>query len=402
MFSTVSIKNFQSHKDTEIQFGNGVNVLVGSSDQGKSAVLRAILWAVNNRPLGTDDIVSHWARDAKNKIADTMSVKVETENGIVIRRRTADQNEYILKDSQDDKRRKLFEAVNKDVPEDVQKFFRLSEVNIQQQHDAPFLLSASASDVAKYFNKIVRLDVIDVVLGNAESARRDTNKKIKETENEKKEFEKQLECYAWIETAQELTDKLLSIAERIKVYTDDWNFLGGEIEKHEVIKKELADVPDCKKAFEIIEKIESIKIDYEGLNELEKSIEKYREMNRDRKIFEMIKNGNNILCEIDMCAGGIAKDDLNKIAVQKEIDEYTESKKLSDIGFDKEKALSLVTEIDAIRPQYDELRMLNSQLADFETCVKQMEQAAIETSKLKKQLPDECPLCGAPMKGDIC
>jgi exonuclease SbcC len=57
MIDHVAIKNFQSHKNTNIDFQrNGVNVIVGTSDQGKSAILRAILWAVNNRPMGTDDI----------------------------------------------------------------------------------------------------------------------------------------------------------------------------------------------------------------------------------------------------------------------------------------------------------------------------------------------------------
>jgi DNA repair exonuclease SbcCD ATPase subunit len=273
MFSTVSIKNFQSHKDTKIQFENGVNVLVGSSDQGKSAILRAVLWAVHNRPLGTDAIVSHWARDEKNKIADTMSVKITTENGTVIRKRTADSNEYILKTNDE---KKEFTAVNKDVPQDVIDFFRLTDVNIQQQHDAPFLLAQSPSDVAKYFNKIVRLDIIDKVLGNAESTRRDTNKKIKEYEQEKKSFERRLEDYHWIETAQTLAEKLDNTANRIKSYVNEHDELKREIEQYADMAEILKDFPDFKAAAAFVEKIEKIQIDYDGLNELVNDIEKHK------------------------------------------------------------------------------------------------------------------------------
>jgi exonuclease SbcC len=402
MFKELVVKNFQSHKDTAIQFVNGVNVLVGSSDQGKSAILRAILWAVDNRPLGTDDIVSHWARDTKNKIADTMSVKVVTENGSVIRKRTAAKNEYILRDSRDDKNQKLFEAVSKDVPEDIQKFFKFSDVNIQRQHDAPFLLSSSASDVAKYFNRIVRLDVIDVVLGNAESARRDTNKKIKETESEKARLAKQLDDYHWIETARELVKTITKINERIEIYKTSYEVIDSELIDYQVQKKFIKKFPDIRAAKILVEKIDDIKIDYEVLNELEKSIEKYKEMNRDRKTFEMIKSGNDILIEIDVCARDSVSDNSDKIIIQKEIDEYFENKKLSDMGFDKEKALHLIMEIDTIRPNYDELRMLSLQLRDYETCRSQTEQVIIEIAELKKQLPDECPLCGAPMKDHAC
>jgi exonuclease SbcC len=351
MFKDLTIKNFQSHKDTYIEFENGVNVLVGSSDQGKSAILRAILWAVNNRPLGTDDIVSHWARDAKNKIADTMLVEIKTEKGIVTRKRTADTNEYVLWEPSKVKGEKLFEAVNKDVPEDIQKFFRLSDVNIQQQHDSPFLLSQSPSDVAKFFNRIVKLDVIDKVLTNAETSRRDLNKKIKNTEQEKINLEKEITSYNWIDTAQVFVEKLANVMEKINVYDDEWQVIDCEVIDYLRQKEFLKKYPDIKTANALIEKIENIKIDYDLVDELEKSIEKYKEVNRDRKIFEMIKIGKNILAEIDL-----------------------------------------------IKPDYETLKLLNSQILEFENARKIREQATIERADLIKQLPDVCPTCGALMK----
>lgn len=395
MFQKLAIKNFQSHKDTHIDLVNGVNVLVGSSDQGKSAILRAILWAVNNRPLGIDDIVSYWARDKKGKIEDELVVQIWTENGTVIRRRVESVNQYVI--HRIGEKDIFFNVINKDVPEDIQKFFRLSDVNIQQQHDAPFLLSASASDVAKYFNKIVRLDVIDTVLGNAESARRDTNKKIKETDEEKKNLEKQLEDFNWIDTAQELSEKLSKVNERKKIYEDDWNLLGGEIENHKTIKEELQDTPDIKKANSLIEKIEGIKIDYDGLDELEKDIEKYKEVNRDRKIFDMIKVGKDWLEGIDEVAIGITEHKNKMADLQKEINGYTENKKLSDMGFDKKCALELIKEIEAIRPEYNTFRVLGDQLGEYNRAYAEMEQANKQIANYKMDLPEVCPTCGAPM-----
>ena len=398
MFKELSIKNFQSHKDTKIQFENGVNVLVGSSDQGKSAILRAILYAVNNRPLGTDDIVSHWARDEKGKMKDTMSVMITTDTGVVTRRRTADKNEYYLSvGSKEDVKSKVFEAVNKDVPEDIQKFFRLTDVNIQQQHDAPFLLSASASDVAKYFNKIVRLDVIDTVLSNAESARRDTNKKIKETENEKKQYEKQLEDFNWIEQAQVLTDKLAKINERINILDDGWQVIDAEIQDYLIQKNFLKGFPDVKKAMAVIERIEKIVIDYDGLKELENEIEKYKKVNRDRKIFEMVKSGKELLSEIDIIIKDNAGLNVDVKLLQKAIDEYTENKKLSEMGFDKKKALQIINDIEKIKPDYETLRLINSQIQEYYENQYIVDNAGEIIGDLKKQLPKDCPICGKPM-----
>ena len=401
MFQELSIKNFQSHKETEIEFDEGVNVLVGSSDQGKSAALRAIIWAVTNRPLGTDDIVSHWARDEKNKIADTMSVQIKTDSGVVLRKRTADKNIYKL--ANDKNIVKKFEAVNKEVPQDVIDFFRLSDVNIQQQHDAPFLLSASASDVAKYFNKIVRLDVIDTVLGNAESARRETNKKIKETDNEKKELEKQLESYCWIEQAQKLADSLIKIDERIETYNNEICHIENDIETYKIQKEFLKDFPDIKKANALIEKIENIEIDYSLRDELESGIEKYKKVNRDRKIFEMIQSGKETIKEIEKLEIDITKNNDEFNNLMSAIEEYTDNKKLTETEFDKKKAFEIITEIESIKLQneYNNLRTLNSEIIEYDRLKNDIKKLDEEVIDYKKELPDECPLCGAPMEKNI-
>jgi len=375
VFHKVEIKNFQSHKKTVIEFANGVNVIVGVSDNGKSAVLRAIIWAINNRPLGTDDIISHWARDDKNKSTDKMYVKIFTEKGVVRRQRTNDSNIYILND--DAGNEKIFEAINKEVPQDIINFFNLSDVNIQQQHDSPFLLSSSASDVAKYFNKIVRLDVIDTVLGNAESARRG---------------------YDWIERAQELSEKLNKIDEKIKYYDDDYNLLDGDIAKYETIKKVLEDTPDIKKANELIEKIENIKIDYVLLKEIENEIEDYKNVNRDRKIFDMVKEGKDIISEIDIYAKEIAGNKIDVDLLQKDIDQYNENKKISDMGFDKNEALQIIKEIERITPDYNLLRELNAQINEYNLSLSERDKLIDEIESLKKDLPDVCPECGQPLK----
>ena len=44
----VRLENFQSHKNSIIDFDRGLNVIVGPSDSGKSAIIRAIKWALYN------------------------------------------------------------------------------------------------------------------------------------------------------------------------------------------------------------------------------------------------------------------------------------------------------------------------------------------------------------------
>jgi ABC-type phosphate/phosphonate transport system ATPase subunit len=395
MITDIAIKNFQSHKLTNIHFVPGVNVLVGSSDQGKSAILRALLWAVNNRPTGTDDILSHWARDDKGKIIDDMIVKVSTDWGIVTRTRGSNFNGYTLRE---DGKTKQFEAINKDVPDDVIKLFRLTDVNIQQQHDAPFLLSASPGDVAKYFNKIVRLDVIDKVLSNVESSRRDINKQIKTLMTEKEALEKSLKSYDWLPQAEELAEKLSQVSERYVYYKDSCNILGGEIEKYRTIKDELKLKPDTKLAFKLINQIDDIKIDYQGVKALENQIQDYKLLNRDRKLFTMVEPGNQIIKSIHTLTETLTDLKQNYMLIDNQISQYQDNKKAAKIDFDKSVALKYLREIETIHPPYDEFRMLSIQIKDYEGSLSDRDNATDAAQGWKDQLPDICPVCGKPLE----
>ncbi|GAF15365.1 DNA double-strand break repair Rad50 ATPase [Bacillus sp. JCM 19045] len=80
------MENFQSHQDTSIQFDQGLNVIVGQSDSGKTAVLRGLRWALFNLPRGTDFL----------KVgADFVRVTVTLTNGTkIVRERTSSKNRY--------------------------------------------------------------------------------------------------------------------------------------------------------------------------------------------------------------------------------------------------------------------------------------------------------------------
>ena len=49
----VEIKDFQSHKNTNIEFSEGFNCIIGRSDSGKSAILRALRLVICNDLRGT-------------------------------------------------------------------------------------------------------------------------------------------------------------------------------------------------------------------------------------------------------------------------------------------------------------------------------------------------------------
>ena len=91
MITRVKLKNWKSHRDTELRFGDGTNVLVGMMGAGKSAVLDAITYAlfgtlpaVQSRRIKLEDLIT-----SRPKPLDRAEVEV---NFVA-----PDGNEYIVK-----------------------------------------------------------------------------------------------------------------------------------------------------------------------------------------------------------------------------------------------------------------------------------------------------------------
>lgn len=144
MISKIRIKNYQSLVDTELQLGR-VTVLLGHTDAGKSAVLRAVEQAAHNDP-GSDVIT---VRDGQK--AEQASVQFTTETGTV---------EWIRKDKTTDywvttgETTETFRKVQKQTPDAVLQQLAVREVQIDTgsgptswsrlqfvgQFDQPFLL----------------------------------------------------------------------------------------------------------------------------------------------------------------------------------------------------------------------------------------------------------------------
>ncbi len=145
MLQKIEINNFQSHKNSVLEFDKGVNIIVGTSDSGKSSIMRAINKVLRNRPLG-DGFCSYWGGKT--------SILLQTEN-VEIEWTKSNPDAYRLNDTE-------FKAFGTDVPEEIKQELNMDLVNIQNQHDSSFLISKSPGEVAQHFNKIAHLENINI------------------------------------------------------------------------------------------------------------------------------------------------------------------------------------------------------------------------------------------------
>ena len=200
MISKVEIQNFQCHKNTLVEFKDGLNVISGTSASGKSTIRRAILWVVTNRPTGTD-IVSWWAKKG-DKIKGETKVTLFMSDGTEISRvRSETLNGYIING-------KTLEAVGTDVPPEVQEALNMTDINYSSQLEAPFLVSQSASYVAQYLNDIVDLGDADKFQSRVETLRRKCNSDMKDAQKKVEAVTKELASFDWIGKAEKLINKL--------------------------------------------------------------------------------------------------------------------------------------------------------------------------------------------------
>ena len=147
--SKLQIKNFQAHSLLEIDLEPGINTIVGPSDVGKSAIIRALRWIATNRPSGEAFI-----KDGEK----SAEVRLTAEANHVLRTR-GKENIYGMNGQR-------LEAFGTEVPEPVTAVLQLSEINFQGQFDSPYWFNDSAPEVSRQLNQIVDLSVMDSTLSN--------------------------------------------------------------------------------------------------------------------------------------------------------------------------------------------------------------------------------------------
>lgn len=258
---TVHIKNFQSHADTTIDLDRGLNILVGGSDQGKTAVIRALRWVMFNEPRGTGFI-----RVGETRCEVTLTLSDETRISR-IRDEAQRINRYVIQAP--DRDEQIFEKFNKDVPLEIQRELGVNplwidrdrgfELNIARQLDSPFLLDETGSTRAKVIGRIANLHILDAAqrdvlkdiknLGktkaNLEEETASLQAKIKEyddlpeKENQLKELKRILDQVALLENKLSRLDSIRLRAEKARTALEDSEKIINQLNRVEYVNRVL-------------------------------------------------------------------------------------------------------------------------------------------------------------------
>lgn len=191
----IRIENFQSHVATELELGPGFNVIVGPSDQGKTAVLRALRWCLYNEPGGTD-FIRHGARECR--------VEVTFSDGTRIRReRTPSRNRYEVQAPEGEPQ--VFEGFGVRPPAQVLRAHGMPPVALDTDHrvllnlggqlEGPFLLSEPPSLRAKAIGRLLGVHVVDAAARLTRRDMQNLGRQGRQLEDDVARLDEQLTAY---------------------------------------------------------------------------------------------------------------------------------------------------------------------------------------------------------------
>jgi DNA repair protein SbcC/Rad50 len=195
MIQSLELKGFQSHLHTKVDFVDGVSILVGPSRNGKTAILRALNWLINNRPIGIDGFITHGQKE--------ISVTITIDGHTITRKKNSKENIYILDGEK-------FAGIGSNVPAPIAELLNLSDLNISNQFDQPYLLFDSPGQVAQQLNSIVNLSSIDTTLANITSMKRQNDQDIRLQESRIAELQALEDSFPDLEAAEEFITELES------------------------------------------------------------------------------------------------------------------------------------------------------------------------------------------------
>lgn len=155
MLNELEVINFQGHVHSYFEFHPRFNVIRGTSHHGKSSIVRAILWALENEPYGID--YRNWDKDEKEGVESHLSF----EQGSISRIKNKKFNGYKYSTHSIDE--DTLEAMRSDVPDEIRHISYMDRYNIRGQDDGYFLLRDSPGNVARQLNEKSGLEDIDKV-----------------------------------------------------------------------------------------------------------------------------------------------------------------------------------------------------------------------------------------------
>lgn len=380
----VQIKNFQSAADVELEIDR-FTTLVGKSNIGKSAVIRAIQGALVNRE--GEDFVTTGEKHTE--------VSLECPNLSLVWKKGGGFNDYEINGE-------TLESVGRGSPPQIEEagFGELKvgrdsiNVQIADQFHPLFLLQESGSLAAEAISDVGRLTDVQTALRNCDKDRRSVRSTQKVRKEDLDDTREALNLY-------ENYERDMQQVKEVRSYYKDITALGKEIESLERIERKRGATENTIQRYRGVLGVEAPEVDCDTLVQEINTLERLSQrLVRNAKVIKAYRgvediviptwDGDGILSEINTLESLASK----AVRIQGTMRKY---KGLSDVEVpDIESFGEAVSEYEQLASMGSRLESLVAQIQTLKTEVQEQEE---DLESIKNELHDVlheagfCPTC---------
>jgi len=264
----VHIENFQDHDDTTIEFTAGINLITGSSNAGKSAILRAINFCLHNQPSGVEFISFD---------EDEARVTLEFSDGTIVQRiKSESRNCYILEEPGNVPI--TFDKVGKTVPPAVHEAMgcppsdeQHGPVSYADQMLPLFLVTLGPTHLPRAMSELTGISDMEDAAQTLGQRYRTNNRKANESTQRLARYDTQLEEY------KGLDELLVSLGEIEAMQIDAAELAQSINNVNDVMTRHADIITRGTKIHELIKKSHSIAVlsnDLEPIRAIQATIKK--------------------------------------------------------------------------------------------------------------------------------
>lgn len=374
---SVKIENFANHKDTFVTLEPGTNIITGTSDSGKTAFVRALMFVLDNMSSGT----SYVNKLTKAKFA---KVTVEFTDGRVISRSKGDSVNKVEFKHPEDENFTVYSNFSTKYPEAVNTFLlnlpkdeENKALYYAKQSKKLFLIDQTSQSMPKTLSQLLNigdLEEVGKILGSEVNAIEKSFKlKSKDYDQLKTEID---EKYADLETDLVHKTSLEQLLESCTLIEEDCNQISGYINKLKRLKdsnREISNtISECEKIVNSVsdhlDELETLENKFKNLSSYIKIVNKY---NNNKATLEAEISKAKAICDENFVQSisdiESLKNKLNDL--KKFINFFLDQQTLID---DKKNEITkLIKKIDADKQEYERIKtILIDEKIVCETCNK--------------------------------
>jgi len=185
------IENFQDHKDTTVTFTPGINIITGSSDVGKSALLRGLNFALHNQPKN-NSFIHCGEKEAR--------VALWFSDNHVVHRIKGDRN--IVHITYPDGEERVCEKIGSSLPKEALEALgnppiidSHGPVSYAEQMGNLFIVSLTSTEIPRVLSDLTGISDYEEAVKNLQSSANSAAKEAKSSEARVQRIEQSLEEY---------------------------------------------------------------------------------------------------------------------------------------------------------------------------------------------------------------